>query len=198
MKLMSFSMLGLFSGLALAHAETKHGTWKEDCTGGYRRFGRRPVPADEGSGRDWPSLLILPGTPDGSLESRRSTRSTWMAQRLRNLSNASGKAFGKDEDVATLFLEDNAYQITYRGAKPLAAARYSRYVDSTRRNIFYILRERLREPGLILEHREFTSGPTSRLRLWILPTRTTRRSTVVFPEIDRLTRETGVLQAQSG
>lgn len=64
------------------------------------------------------------------------------------------QAFGKDEDVITLFTTEGGYQVTYRGAKPLPAARYSRYVDSVRRSIFYIIRERLREPGLIFEHKE--------------------------------------------
>ena len=66
------------------------------------------------------------------------------------------QAFGKEEDVVTLFAEDNGYQITYRGAKPLEQSRYKRYVDSTRRNIFYILRERLQEPGMVFEFRETT------------------------------------------
>ena len=62
------------------------------------------------------------------------------------------QSFGKDEDYLILFLEDNGYQVTYRGAKPLLKDRWERYVDSTRRNIFYILRKRLNEPGLIIEH----------------------------------------------
>ena len=66
------------------------------------------------------------------------------------------QVFGKDEDIITLFTDESGYQLTYRGAKPLDAARYSRYVDSVRRNIFYILRQRLKEPGLIFEHREST------------------------------------------
>jgi hypothetical protein len=63
------------------------------------------------------------------------------------------QAFGKDEDYLILFLEDKAYQVTYRGAKPIAQDRWERYVESTRRNIFYILRNRLNEPGLIFEFR---------------------------------------------
>lgn len=63
------------------------------------------------------------------------------------------QAFGKDEDYLILFQEDKAYQVTYRGAKPLPAERWQRYVESTRRNIFYILRQRLKEPGMIFEYR---------------------------------------------
>lgn len=74
----------------------------------------------------------------------------------KKLGQRERQAFGKDEDVVTLFTEDAGYQITFRGAKPLESARHSRYMDSTRRNIFYILRQRLNEPGLIFEHQQST------------------------------------------
>lgn len=61
------------------------------------------------------------------------------------------ETFGKKEDVITLFDGKAGYQLTYRGAKPIEKQRYDRYVMSTRRNILYILRERLKEPGLIME-----------------------------------------------
>ena len=61
------------------------------------------------------------------------------------------QTFGKDEDSIVLFLPDNAYQLTFRGAKPIQKDRFDRYVDTTRRNIFYILRQRLNEPGLVFE-----------------------------------------------
>jgi hypothetical protein len=58
----------------------------------------------------------------------------------------------KDEDYAVMFDESRGYQITYRGARPIPDAILSRYRDTLRRNIFYILRFRLKEPGLIIEH----------------------------------------------
>ena len=61
------------------------------------------------------------------------------------------QAFGKDEDYLILFTEDKGYQITYRGAKPLEEDRLKRYLESTRRNVLYILRHRLKEPGIIFE-----------------------------------------------
>jgi hypothetical protein len=66
------------------------------------------------------------------------------------------QSFGKDDDQIILFLPDNAYQITYRGARPLQGQRFARYLDSTRRNIFYILRHRLNEPGLTFEAQSAT------------------------------------------
>ena len=65
------------------------------------------------------------------------------------------QAFGKhkEEDYAILFDEKAGYSITYRGATPLAEETLERYRDTTRRNIFYILRQRIGEPGLLLEYR---------------------------------------------
>lgn len=59
------------------------------------------------------------------------------------------QAFGKDEFSAVLFNESGAWEITFRGARPLADQRIAAYKDGTLRNIFYILRQRLGEPGLV-------------------------------------------------
>lgn len=62
----------------------------------------------------------------------------------------------KDKDLGDLpyylYLEDKCYDVTYRGAKELDPEVATRYRDSTRRNILYLLRQRLGEPGLIIEH----------------------------------------------
>jgi hypothetical protein len=63
------------------------------------------------------------------------------------------QAFGKNEDSFVLFREDGAWDVTYRGAKPLEKDRVDRYRDSTLHNIFYILRQRLSEPGMLFESR---------------------------------------------
>jgi hypothetical protein len=61
--------------------------------------------------------------------------------------------FGKKLDYGILFQQDDAYEITFRGARPLATDRFDRYKLITISDIFYILRERLHEPGLIFESR---------------------------------------------
>lgn len=61
------------------------------------------------------------------------------------------QAFGKDESSSVLFTENAGWEITYRGARPLTDQRWDAYKDSTLRNIFYILRQRLDEPGMIFE-----------------------------------------------
>lgn len=58
------------------------------------------------------------------------------------------EAFGKDESNSVLFNEQGAWEITFRGAQPLPDQRIANFRDSTRRNIFYILHNRLKEPGL--------------------------------------------------
>ncbi len=61
------------------------------------------------------------------------------------------QAFGKDQDVSVLFDEEKSFQITFRGARPTPPERYERYRESTLRNFFYILRQRMGEPGLVIE-----------------------------------------------
>ena len=63
------------------------------------------------------------------------------------------QAFGKNEDSGVLFLENSAFEVSFRGSKAMQPERFDRYKDSTLRNIFYILRHRLREPGMIFESR---------------------------------------------
>ncbi len=79
--------------------------------------------------------------------------------RYRQGSSAPGEmladerqSFGKDErSGAVLFAEGKGWQITFRGARPLPDDRVARWNDSMLHNIFYILRERMDEPGLIIE-----------------------------------------------
>jgi hypothetical protein len=62
------------------------------------------------------------------------------------------QSFGNNEDRgAVLFTDGQGYQITFRGARPLPSETLERFRDSTLHNVFYILRQRLGEPGLIFE-----------------------------------------------
>ena len=53
-----------------------------------------------------------------------------------------------EESNAVLFAEDGAWEVTFRGARPIEDLRVTNYKDSMLRNILYILRQRLKEPGL--------------------------------------------------
>jgi len=54
-----------------------------------------------------------------------------------------------------LFGEGDAYEMSYRGAQPLSTERFDRYRDSTLHDIFYILRQRRGEPGMLVESKGF-------------------------------------------
>jgi hypothetical protein len=58
------------------------------------------------------------------------------------------QAFGKDEYAGVLFNEQGGWEVTFRGARPLEPKRVENWRDGTLRNIFYILRQRLKEPGM--------------------------------------------------
>ena len=63
------------------------------------------------------------------------------------------EAFGKKEDSAIILADGKGYDISFRGARPLTDDRLERFKESTLRNVFYILRQRLGEPGLVMEYR---------------------------------------------
>ncbi len=62
------------------------------------------------------------------------------------------QTYGKKEESAVLFLDGQGFEVTFRGARPLPDQTLERYYLSTRHSYFYILRQRLNEPGLIFEH----------------------------------------------
>jgi hypothetical protein len=65
------------------------------------------------------------------------------------------QSFGKDGDTAVVFREDGGANINWREARPMPKEDFERYRETTLRNIFYILRQRLHEPGLTFEWRGY-------------------------------------------
>jgi hypothetical protein len=63
------------------------------------------------------------------------------------------QAFGKDEDTSVLFTEKGGWQISWRGSQEMQTDQVERYRQTAFKNIFYILRVRLNEPGMIFEYR---------------------------------------------
>jgi hypothetical protein len=63
------------------------------------------------------------------------------------------QAFGRDEYSAVLFTGGKGYEVTFRGARLLPDDVMERFRLSTLHDIFYILRQRLAEKGLIFESR---------------------------------------------
>jgi hypothetical protein len=59
------------------------------------------------------------------------------------------QAFGKKQDEGwLLFTDEGGWDVTFRGARPLADDVYTNFKENTERSILYILRQRLNEPGL--------------------------------------------------
>jgi hypothetical protein len=60
--------------------------------------------------------------------------------------------FGKKQDYSLLFLPTQAWDVTYRGARPIPDENWQQYQRSTENNILYILRARHNEPGLQFDY----------------------------------------------
>ena len=59
---------------------------------------------------------------------------------------------GKKKDYSFLYLPDQAWEITFRGARPVEDAIWKRYQRTTENDIFYILKVRHNEPGMIYDY----------------------------------------------
>jgi len=66
----------------------------------------------------------------------------------KGLSVRERQNFGKKDDYAYLFLEDQGWDVTFRGARPLPDEQWKRYRTSTATNILYILRTSLNDPSI--------------------------------------------------
>lgn len=62
-------------------------------------------------------------------------------------------ARGKKKDDVILYYEGTGYEITFHGARPLADNVLKQFRTATMHNVFYILRQRLGEPGMAFEAR---------------------------------------------
>jgi hypothetical protein len=94
--------------------------------------------------------------------------------------------FGKKEDFGVLFTEKEAWDITFRGARPLATDRFVRYKETTLRDIFYILRTRFHEPGLIFESRGADVIENAPVEIVDITDADNRTTTVYFHQITKL------------
>lgn len=62
------------------------------------------------------------------------------------------EVLGKKQDYSYLFLQNQGWDVTYRGARPIPDESWDRYVRTTRNDILYFLRERSNEPGLEFDY----------------------------------------------
>jgi hypothetical protein len=62
------------------------------------------------------------------------------------------QVFGKKQDYSVLFLQDQGWDVTFRGARPVPDTNLQRYLNSTRNNVLYILRVRFKEAGMEFDY----------------------------------------------
>ena len=70
-----------------------------------------------------------------------------------DLAQQEYQGLGKDEAFYRVFLEDGAWEVTYRGPTELEREPARIHRDTAMNNLFYILRNRLKEPGLVFEYK---------------------------------------------
>jgi hypothetical protein len=71
---------------------------------------------------------------------------------IKGLQIREREVLGKKQDYSYLFLDDQGFDITFRGARPLPDDRWERYARSTSNDILYFLRYRYDEPGLQFDY----------------------------------------------
>jgi hypothetical protein len=62
------------------------------------------------------------------------------------------EVLGKKQDYSYLFLADQAFDVTYRGARPIPDEDWDRYERTTTNDILYLLRFRRNEPGMQFDY----------------------------------------------
>jgi len=66
---------------------------------------------------------------------------------------AERQVYGKKRDDVVIFNPEGAWELTFRGARPLPDDTETKHKESTITNILYILHQRLHEPGMLFESR---------------------------------------------
>ncbi len=62
------------------------------------------------------------------------------------------EVLGKKHDYSYLFLPDQGWDITFRGARPIDDERWDRYARSTENDVLYILKVRSKESGMQFDY----------------------------------------------
>jgi hypothetical protein len=96
------------------------------------------------------------------------------------------ESFFKDESDWLLFNEEGGWEVTFHGARQLDPKRIENYRDSTLRNIFYILRQRLDEPQMDFYWRGADRVDNLPVELVDITDADGRSVTVYFSRLDKL------------
>ena len=72
--------------------------------------------------------------------------------RGKDLSIREREVLGKKQDYSYLFLNDQGWDITFRGARPVEQEVWDRYRRTTENDILYLIKVRLNEPGMAFDY----------------------------------------------
>jgi hypothetical protein len=109
-----------------------------------------------------------------------------VADTAHNLAQHERDNYGKKQDYGTLLTDKEAWDITYRGARPLPADRFARYKETTLHDIFYIVRVRLKEPGWIFQSKGADVIENRPVEIVDLTDAENNTTTVYFDQIGKL------------
>jgi hypothetical protein len=73
------------------------------------------------------------------------------AKSAATLAQQEYQGLGKEEDFFRVFRDDGAWEVTYRGPTQIEEEQARIHRDTAMNSVFYILRNRLQEPGLVFE-----------------------------------------------
>jgi hypothetical protein len=93
--------------------------------------------------------------------------------------------FGKHQESSVLFRQNDAFELTFRGARPVTTERFNRYKETTLRDVLYILRVRMQEPGMILESRGADVLDNRPVEIVDITDAQNRTTTVYFDQVDK-------------
>jgi len=95
--------------------------------------------------------------------------------------------FGKEENSGgVLITEEGAWDLSWRGARPRDDQWYANYKDSLLRNVLYILRQRLGEPGLTFYSQGGDMYENRPVEIVDINDADNRTVTVYFSSLDKL------------
>ena len=75
----------------------------------------------------------------------------YVAPTALTLGEVQRQVLGKKQEDTVLFTTNGAYEVTFRGARPLADDQVGRFRETTLHDIFYILHQRLNEADMTFE-----------------------------------------------
>ena len=114
------------------------------------------------------------------------TRYYGVKDTAHDLAQRERQFFGPKQDYGVLFTDKEGWDLTYRGARPLGDDIFARYKETSLRDIFYILRVRFREPGMIFESRGADVLENSPVEIVDITDADNRTTTVYFHQLTKL------------